>query len=222
MPQHYSHSPAVQRSQDNQPYDRILTAHTRYAKTWPHGYQCAIEPEGIVMEDATAFKEIEAIKRLKARYCRNLDTKDWNSWRMLFTDDFLSDTTDGGGTVIEGADQFVSFTRKNIGKPSQSTAHQVHAPEIDLTSPSTAQGIWALQDVVHLAPGLTLVGYGHYHETYLKTNGKWQIKSSKLTRLREDLVTPVFAVRISDRLKKAAARAGRRRTEQPAPSSAES
>lgn len=110
-----------------------------------------------------------------------------------------------------GADAFVAFVRSNIGKPSQPTAHQVHAPEIELTSPTAARGVWALQDVVRLAPGIDLVGYGHYHETYEKADGQWRIKTLKLTRLREDLVTPVIALRIPERLKQAAARvAGRR------------
>jgi len=163
------------------------------------------------MNDASPLEEIEAIKRLKARYCRYLDTKEWVFWRTIFADDFRGDTTDGGGKVVVGADEFVAFTRNNIGKPSQHTAHQVHAPEIELTSPTTAQGVWALQDVVRLAPGVDLIGYGHYHETYEKTGGHWQIKTLKLTRLREDLVTPVVTLRISERLKKAAARAAARR-----------
>ncbi|BBX65991.1 bile-acid 7-alpha-dehydratase [Mycobacterium saskatchewanense] len=163
------------------------------------------------MEDAVALADIEAIKRLKARYCRYLDTKEWVRWRSIFADDFRGDTTDGGGRVVVGADAFVAFVRSNIGKPSQPTAHQVHAPEIELTSPTAARGVWALQDVVRLAPGIDLVGYGHYHETYEKADGQWRIKTLKLTRLREDLVTPVIALRIPERLKQAAARvAGRR------------
>ena len=54
-----------------------------------------------VMDDATALLEIEAIKQLKARYCRYLDTKDWQAWRSLFSDDFLSDTSQAGGKVIQ-------------------------------------------------------------------------------------------------------------------------
>ena len=153
---------------------------------------------------------IEAIKQLKARYCRFLDTKDWAAWRSIFTDDFLSDTSEAGGKVIAGADDFVAFTRKAIGRPAQATAHQVHAPEIELTSATTARGVWALQDVVRFGPGLTLVGYGHYHETYQNIAGQWLIKSSKLTRLREDIVTPLFSLYVSDRMRKAGARlAGR-------------
>jgi hypothetical protein len=87
------------------------------------------------MNDDTALMDIESIKQLKARYCRYLDTKDWDRWRDLFTDDFVGDTTQAGGTVIVGVDEFMAYIRNTIGKPSQATVHQVHAPEIELTSP---------------------------------------------------------------------------------------
>jgi hypothetical protein len=54
-------------------------------------------------------------------------------------------------------------------------------------------------------------GYGHYHETYEKVDGRWRIKSSKLTRLREDIVTPLFSVHVSDRLRSLLAMAVRSR-----------
>jgi SnoaL-like domain len=155
--------------------------------------------------DTATLTAIEAIKQLKARYCRYLDTKDWAAWRAIFTDDFVSDTAEAGGKLIVGADAFVAFTRKGIGRPAQATAHQVHAPEIELTSATTARGVWALQDVVRFGPGVTLVGYGHYHETYENIAGQWLIKSSKLTRLREDIVTPMFSFYISDRIRRVAA-----------------
>lgn len=163
------------------------------------------------MDDSAVLREIEAIKTLKARYCRLLDAKDWSSWRELFADDFVSDTSRSGGAVIEGADAFVAFTRANIGKPSQPTVHQVHAPEIEVLSPATARGVWALNDVVHLAPGLNLNGYGHYHETYVKIDGQWRIKTSTLTRLREDVFNGLFSVRLSQRLRDAGSRWARRR-----------
>jgi SnoaL-like protein len=161
------------------------------------------------VDNATALVEIEAIKQLKARYCRYLDTKDWKAWREILTDDFVGDLSEAGGKVIEGADAFVAFTRQNIGKPAQPTVHQVHAPEIELTSATTARGVWALNDVVRLAPGLNLNGYGHYHETYENADGRWRIKTLKLTRLREDLLNPLFTLRISDRLRDAAAKFAR-------------
>ena len=159
------------------------------------------------MDDAGTLLEIEAIKQLKARYCRYLDTKDWEAWRGIFADDFLSDTSQAGGKVIRGADDFVAYVRKTLEK--QPTVHQVHAPEIELTSATTARGIWALNDVVRLAPGLNLDGYGHYDETYVKIAGRWRITSSKLTRLRTDIFNPLFSVRISDRISRVAGKLAR-------------
>ncbi|OBK80402.1 nuclear transport factor 2 family protein [Mycobacterium sp. 1164985.4] len=152
--------------------------------------------------------EIEAIKQLKARYCRLLDTKDWAAWRTLFADDFLSDTSPAGGKEIQGADEFVAFTRKSLR--NQATVHQVHAPEIELTSPTTARGVWALEDVVRFGPGVNLRGYGHYHETYEKVDGQWRFKTSTLTRLREDVFNGLVAVYISDRIRKLILKASRR------------
>jgi SnoaL-like domain len=160
------------------------------------------------MDDATALTEIEAIKQLKARYCRYLDTKDWEAWRGIFSDDFVSDTSQAGGKIIRGADDFVAFTRKGVGE--RATAHQVHAPEVELTSATTARGIWALEDVVRLAPALNLRGYGHYHETYEKIDGRWLITSSKLTRLREDIFNAFVSVYVSPRLRDLIGRAARR------------
>jgi SnoaL-like domain len=162
------------------------------------------------MDAAGDMLEIESIKQLKARYCRYLDTKNWSAWRAIFTDDFVSDTVEAGGQIIVGADEFVAYIRKTLGKPTQPTVHQVHAPEIELISATTARGVWALEDVVRLAPGVNLKGYGHYHETYEMIDGKWYIKTSKLTRLREDIFNPLFTLRVSERLRNVGAKAARR------------
>src|SRR3984885_7915305 len=53
--------------------------------------------------------DIEAIKQLKARYCRTMDTKDWAGMRRVFTDDVTMDTVASGGSVMTGADDFLTF-----------------------------------------------------------------------------------------------------------------
>lgn len=131
--------------------------------------------------------DIESIKQLKGRYCRLMDTKDWSGFRRLFCDDVTMDTTESGGNVITGADDFLSFLTQVIGDAV--TVHHCHTPEIELTSTTTATGIWAMEDMLRFADGTELHGYGHYHETYRKGDGGWQIASSKLTRLRRD-ITP--------------------------------
>jgi hypothetical protein len=163
-----------------------------------------------MMDDSATLVAIESIKRLKAQYCRLLDAKDWAAWRDLFSDDFVSDIAGAGGSVFASADDFVAYTRRAIGKPSQLTVHQVHNPEIVIESETTAQGVWALNDVVRMVPAVTLKGYGHYHESYAKYEGTWRITSLKLTRLREDVATPVLTFCNAKRLRAAAMAVARR------------
>src|SRR5690242_17757242 len=152
--------------------------------------------------------DVRAIQELKAAYCRTLDTKAWDDFRALFTVDFVGDTSESGGVVIEGADAFVAFVRRALGKAI--TVHQVQQPEIAVTSPTTATAVWAMQDVVRFVPGITLHGFGHYHETYVKTDGGWRLATSKLTRLREEIRTPIFTVFVSERMRRLLQRATRR------------
>jgi uncharacterized protein (TIGR02246 family) len=128
--------------------------------------------------------DVEAIKQLKARYFRTMDTKDWAAMRGVFTDDVVMDTTEAGGDVTSGADRFIAFLREAIG--AVITVHHGHMPEIELTSSTTATGVWAMEDMLRWPDGSEMHGYGHYHETYEKVGGAWRIKSSKLTRLRTD------------------------------------
>jgi hypothetical protein len=132
--------------------------------------------------------DVEAIKQLKARYFRTLDLKDWSGMRQVFTDDVVTDTSASGGGVITGADEFVAFLGQTL--EDAVTVHHGHMPEIELTSPSTATGIWALQDLIVWPGGLRLLGFGHYHETYVKTGETWRIASLTLTRLHLEMTRP--------------------------------
>ena len=132
--------------------------------------------------------DIEAIRRRKARYFRTMDTKDWEAMRQVFTEDVIVDTTDSGGNVIEGADRFMTFLRAALD--GVVTVHHGHMPEIELTGPDAASGIWAMQDVLEWPDGRRMTGYGHYHETYTRIDGDWRIASTKLTRLRVDMAEP--------------------------------
>jgi hypothetical protein len=133
--------------------------------------------------------ELEALRQLKARYCRFLDTKDVESWRSLFTKDVvvrLDTAVSTGGAdpmtapPIEGVDNFVP--RVMAGLANAATMHHCHTPELTVTSATTATGIWAMEDWIIFGDGGELHGAGHYHETYEKQDGTWRIKSLHLTR----------------------------------------
>jgi ketosteroid isomerase-like protein len=131
--------------------------------------------------------EIESIRRLKARYFRTMDTKDWAGMREVFTDDVVIDTSEAGGGVVNGADEFMAFLQEALRDTV--TVHHGHMPEIDVVSETKATGIWALNDIVIWPNGMRLDGYGHYHETYEKIADQWRIKSSRLTRLHVDFAS---------------------------------
>jgi ketosteroid isomerase-like protein len=135
-----------------------------------------------------AVNDREAISEVKARYCRFLDTKQWDAWADLFTEDFVLDTSEGGGPpAITGRDAAVDMVRQSI--ECVLTAHQVHSPEIVITDES-AEVIWAMQDRLIFEGGHGIVGYGHYTETYVKQGGDWKIARSKLTRLLVEQTAP--------------------------------
>lgn len=138
------------------------------------------------MTDQPAFSDWLAITNLKARYCRMLDTKEWESFAALFMHDAVIDTTDSGGPRFEGSAIAVSRIRAAIGQAR--TAHQVHAPEIEIEG-NNATGIWAMQDHLIWPDGRRLIGYGHYHEHYVRDGDEWKIAKSRLTRLNVD-ITP--------------------------------
>ena len=129
--------------------------------------------------------DVEAIKQLKARYFRTIDTKDWAGYRQVFADDVVIDVTEeAGGEPVHGADVFLEFLVATLSDAV--TVHQGHMPEIELTSATTAKGIWALNDLLQFGDGSKMEGWGHYHETYEKVGDEWKIKTLRLTRLRAD------------------------------------
>lgn len=142
--------------------------------------------------DAETLLEIAEIRALKARYCRLLDSEQWEEWAEIFTDDVEIDISDEFKhvrevTIVRGRDQFVSQTRAVIG--GSISMHQVTEPEIQLTSPTTAKAVWPMFDRTEFPEGVAspgpfrlVTGSGYYHETYVKLDGRWRIKSSRLVR----------------------------------------
>jgi hypothetical protein len=125
-----------------------------------------------------------AIQETKARYFRYIDTKQWDKWRTVFSDDarFVS------SKEWDNPDSFVADVSAALA--DQVTVHQGHMPEIVFTSKDTARVIWAMYDYVEdmeAADGRRgIVGFGHYEEEYTRVGDEWKISFLRLTRLRVD------------------------------------
>jgi SnoaL-like domain len=131
------------------------------------------------------FADWLEICNLKARYCRCLDTKDWEGYAAVFTDNLILDTTAAGGLLVEGREAAVSYVRSSISEDTFTT-HHIHAPEIEVDG-DAATGIWAMQDRNIWPNGRKLLGFGHYHERYVRVDGAWRIAESKLTRINVEM-----------------------------------
>lgn len=129
------------------------------------------------------WEDIEEIKRLKARYFRFLDSKRWQEFGEVFADDAVSLSPDTGEPMARGRHAIVERVKSVVRDAI--TVHHGHMPEIELTGPTTARGIWSMFDFVDYGDR-SWKGYGHYEEEYVKANGRWKIKSFRLTRLRLD------------------------------------
>lgn len=139
---------------------------------------------------------IEEIKRLKARYFRMMDGKDWTGFAELFARDALFDVRgaleeDPGAEQepIRGREAIVDYVRSGISPIT--SAHYGHMPEIDIMTDDSATGIWALADILRMPEGAPFghfYGYGHYHERYVREDGSWRIAALKITRLMVETV----------------------------------
>jgi 3-hydroxyisobutyrate dehydrogenase-like beta-hydroxyacid dehydrogenase len=139
---------------------------------------------------ADRLADLEAIKQLKARYFRFIDTKDWDSFRGLFTDDCKHWLPQESAVPFMTNEDYFRMNEELL-TPGVTT-HHGHTPEITFLSDTEAEGIWAMHDYVQLEPPsgrVSIKGYGHYFETYRKCDdGKWRISSKRNERIRLDQV----------------------------------
>lgn len=145
------------------------------------------------MDPVQQLLDIEAIKQLKARYFRCMDTKDWQGLRAVFCDDASFDARtslsvepqgeDAPPGVHRGGDEVANFVREAV--TPLVTVHHGHAHEIEILSSTEARGVIAMEDQIWdgATGAFFLHGCGHYHETYRREADGWRILTSRLTRL---------------------------------------
>jgi hypothetical protein len=133
------------------------------------------------------LQEIEAIKRLKYTYCRCLDEKRWDALAECFTADATAAYSDGRYSFAS-RDAIMQFMHDALGGHNMVTVHRVHQPEIDLTSATTATGIWGLDDVViETNANIVIRGTAFYRDEYVKLGGAWKIKHTGYQRIYEEM-----------------------------------
>jgi len=133
------------------------------------------------------LEDIEAIKKLKAKYWRCIDRKLWHELEDCFSEDVIVDY--GPDMQFQGKEAVLSFFREVLGASSVITVHAGYGAEIEILSDTTARGVWALNDRVITEPSNSMKGWAHYEDEYVKEDGKWKKKTTKITRIRQEYIT---------------------------------
>ncbi|MCE7797150.1 nuclear transport factor 2 family protein [Sphingobium sufflavum] len=149
------------------------------------------------MTESERLVAADAIRQVKARYFRGVDTGDADLVKGILAEDCELDyrgcCTDPAtgrdflpamNVVLRGRESWQSDGMAKFGIVS---VHQGHNVEIDFASATFAAAIWSMTDRLWFPPGSPfglMTGHGHYHETYEKVGDRWLIKSIRITRIR--------------------------------------
>jgi hypothetical protein len=130
--------------------------------------------------------DIQAIKQVKYRYLRGLDTKHWDEFADTLTEDVAGDygPSLGGELHFTNRADLVNHMRSALG-PDIITEHRVAHPEITVNG-DEASGSWYLQDRVIVAQfNFMLIGAAFYRDRYRRTADGWRISATGYDRTYE-------------------------------------
>ena len=144
---------------------------------------------------------VEEIKRLKHRYFRTLDCKEWDA----FGDCLAIDIRARYGTHAMGdplhfntRGEVVDFMATNLGL-SIITMHVASHAEIDVEG-DAATASWAFEDTVIVRDAkVSIRGAGYYKDEYRRDDdGQWRISATEYSRIYEAMTslddTPSFTL----------------------------
>ncbi|HPX37516.1 MAG TPA: nuclear transport factor 2 family protein [Mycobacterium sp.] len=133
------------------------------------------------------LETIEAIKRVKYRYLRALDTKHWDDFADTLTEDIVGEYGSSVGKEhrFTNRAELVEFMRNSM-PATVFTEHRVTHPEITVDDHDQAEGTWYLQDRVIVPEyNFMLFGAAFYRDRYRKTEDGWKICATGYQRTYE-------------------------------------
>jgi hypothetical protein len=129
------------------------------------------------------LETLEALRRLKYRYLRALDCKEWDEFADTLTEAATAEY--GDRLRFSGREAIADYMRTTL-TPAIITVHQVHHPEISVDG-EQATGSWALDDTVIVTEHrMVLRGAAYYEDRYERcADGVWRISHTGYRRLYE-------------------------------------
>ncbi len=146
------------------------------------------------MTETERLAAIEAIRNLKAKYWRGVDSGDGALVRSILAEDCVLDFRGCCTDPTSGVDFLPEMNVVLKGRESWQaqalegyvTSHQGHQAEIEVTGPDNATAIWTFTDRFFYPPGMKysrFTGYGYYHERYIREADGWKLATTRITRL---------------------------------------
>ena len=135
-----------------------------------------------------AIEDIEAIKRLKARWWFACDQRDIAGMRSCFDEEnFLIDF--GFIGQFTDMDAFIKVFEELACHPTHYDSHHGMAPEITMTGPDTAVGRWRIAfQLLETSRNMVQFMSSYYDDEYVRVNGEWKMRVSKSTLLNNLLM----------------------------------
>jgi hypothetical protein len=123
--------------------------------------------------------DLEAIESLKSRYWRALDQKRPDEVCGCLAENVVVDYE--GLPRFESRDAFMAIVRQGAARTQAFDMHHGQNPRITLTGADTADGEW---DVfyygIDLSARTLMQMAGAYHDTYVRSGGRWWIASTSM------------------------------------------
>ncbi len=166
------------------------------------------------MSNVDKLIAIEEIKQLNARYFRCLSQQDWDCWRALFAPEFVYEFEGPDGMQTRrGPEGMIQHIQENGLYDRVKSVFYGHIPEIEILSPTAARSVMAADYRLYyplgqpykttgkeaVSPGKSMHVYVYYYETYVKHDGRWQLKSLPHSPIRIDDEGGVSIISVSDR-----------------------
>ncbi len=122
----------------------------------------------------------EELKRLKYRYLRAVDLKDWEQLAATLLPEVTANY--GSELAFGNRDELVGYLRKSLSN-SIITEHHCGHPELEIDG-DAATGTWYLQDLVIIPEQrMMLRGAAFYSDRYLRDgDGQWLIQHTGYER----------------------------------------
>lgn len=160
------------------------------------------------MKNEGGLTDVDAIRNLKGRYFRLIDTKQWEELASIFTDEAYFDIDDimardsatgllaredlrhifpgTGRAVVTGLEPLVGFI--SLALSNVISVHHGFTAEISLHG-DDATAIWTMEDIFFeksMPHRKIRQAYGHYRDTYRRIGGEWKISSMSLGFIHEE------------------------------------